>query len=76
MSALTYFLFFGLIARIGATRAISVEFVVTAVAVIVGALLLGEQLSAVQFAGGGLIVAGCVTVLGLLPRRRRDAVSS
>lgn len=69
MSALTYFLFFGLIARIGATRAISVEFVVTAVAVIVGALLLGEQLSAVQIAGGGLIIAGCVTVLGLLPRR-------
>lgn len=70
MSALTYFLFFGLVARIGATRAISVEFVVTAVAVIVGALLLGEQLSAIQFAGGGLIIAGCVAVLGLLPRRR------
>ena len=48
----------------------------TAVAVIVGALLLGEQLSAVQLAGGGLIIAGCLTVLGLLPRRRREAVSS
>lgn len=70
-SALTYFLFFGLVARIGTTRAISVEFAVTAVAVIVGALLLGESLSAVQLAGGFLIVSGCLTVLGLLPVQRR-----
>ncbi len=70
MSALTYFLYFGLVARIGATRAISVEFVVTAVAVIIGAVLLGETLSLVQLVGGATIVAGCLVVLGLLPRRR------
>jgi drug/metabolite transporter (DMT)-like permease len=73
MSALTYFLYFRLVARIGATRAISVEFVVTAVAVVAGAVLLGEQLSAVQLAGGVTIIVGCLTVLGLLPRRRRLA---
>lgn len=71
MSALTYFLFFRLVARIGATRAISVEFVVTAVAVIVGAVLLGESLTAIQLAGGATIIVGCTAVLGLLPRRRR-----
>ena len=45
MSATTYVLYFGLVARIGATRAISVEFVVTLVAVVIGALFLNEELS-------------------------------
>jgi drug/metabolite transporter (DMT)-like permease len=69
MSALTYVLYFGLVASIGATRAISVEFAVTVVAVLVGALVLGEPLSALQFAGGAVIIAGCALVLGLVPSR-------
>lgn len=67
MSATCYVLFFGLVARVGATRAISVEFVVTLVAVLVGALFLGEALSLLQALGGGVILLGCVMVLGLLP---------
>lgn len=70
MSATCYVLFFGLVARIGATRAISVEFVVTLVAVLVGALFLGEALSLLQALGSGVILFGCVMVLGLLPGRR------
>ncbi|NIF27597.1 DMT family transporter [Pantoea sp. Tr-811] len=69
MSATTYVLYFGLVARIGATRTISVEFVVTLVAVVVGALFLGEALSALQAAGGLVILLGCMLVLGLLPKR-------
>ena len=65
MSALTYVLYFGLVASIGATRAISVEFVVTVVAVLIGALALGEPLSVIQFVGGAVIIAGCALVLGL-----------
>ena len=65
MSALTYVLYFGLVASIGATRAISVEFVVTVVAVLVGAVVLGEPLSVLQFVGGAVIIAGCALVLGL-----------
>lgn len=65
MSAMTYVIFFGLVARIGATRAISVEFAVTLVAVLIGAVLLGETLSLPQIGGGLLIVAGCMRVLGL-----------
>ncbi|OYU50593.1 MAG: EamA family transporter [Rhizobiales bacterium PAR1] len=65
MSALTYVLYFGLVASIGATRAISVEFVVTVVAVLVGAVVLGEPLSTIQLAGGAVIIAGCALVLGL-----------
>lgn len=71
MSATTYVLYFGLVARIGATRAISVEFVVTLVAVLVGALFLDEALSLLQAAGGLVILLGCMLVLGLLPGRKR-----
>ncbi len=70
-SALAYVLYFRLVAEVGATIAISVEFLVTVVAVLVGALLLGEQLSAVQLAGGATVIAGCALVLGLLPARPR-----
>lgn len=73
MSALTYVVYFGLVGRIGATRAISVEFVVTVVAVIVGAVVLGERLTAMQLAGAVVIILGCAIVLGLVPFRRRAA---
>lgn len=67
MSALTYVLYFGLVASLGATRAISVEFAVTTVAVAIGALALGEPLSLVQVVGALVIVTGCAVVLGLFP---------
>jgi drug/metabolite transporter (DMT)-like permease len=73
MSATTYLVYFRLVADIGATRAISVEFAVTVTAVIVGAVVLHERLSAMQFAGGATILVGCALVLGLvsLPSRSR-----
>lgn len=71
MSALTYVVYFGLVSRIGATRAISVEFAVTVVAVLVGALVLDETLTLLQLLGAGIIIAGCALVLGLVPLRRR-----
>ena len=70
-SALMYVLFFTLLASIGPTRAISVEFAVTVVAVLAGTLLLGERLSPMQVAGAAVIVAGCALVLGLWPSRAR-----
>jgi drug/metabolite transporter (DMT)-like permease len=71
MSALTYVLYFGLVASIGATRAISVEFAVTVVAVLIGALLLDEPLTLIQIAGGVVIIAGCALVLGLMPAKAK-----
>jgi drug/metabolite transporter (DMT)-like permease len=71
-SALAYVIYFRLVAEVGATVAISVEFLVTVVAVAVGALLLGERLSAVQLAGAVTILTGCALVLGLVPGRRRN----
>ncbi|CDZ69500.1 Transporter, drug/metabolite exporter family [Neorhizobium galegae bv. orientalis] len=71
MSATTYVLYFQLVASIGATRAISVEFVVTVVAVFVGAVVLDEPLSAIQFVGAAVIISGCALVLGFVPWRVR-----
>lgn len=68
-SALAYVLYFRLVAEVGATLAISVEFAVTAVAVTIGALWLGERLSVVQLIGAAVIIAGCALVLGLVPGR-------
>jgi drug/metabolite transporter (DMT)-like permease len=72
MSASTYVIYFGLVRRIGATRTVSVEFVVTLVAVLVGALGLGENLSLLQIIGGLVILLGCLLVLGMLPGKRRN----
>ena len=70
-SAVAYVLYFRLVAEAGATVAISVEFLVTVIAVFVGAALLGERLSPVQLAGGAVIIGGCALVLGLIPGRDR-----
>lgn len=75
MSALTYVLFFGLVASIGATRAISVEFVVTVIAVLVGAFALNEPLTLMQLAGGAVIIAGCALVLGIFPAKEKIPLS-
>jgi drug/metabolite transporter (DMT)-like permease len=70
-SSLAYVLYFRLVAEVGATLAISVEFLVTVIAVVIGAVLLGEPLSIAQLVGGAVILVGCALVLGLTPPRRR-----
>lgn len=67
MSAMAYVIYFRLVSRIGATRAISVEFVVPIVASATGTLFLGERLTFAQIGAAGLIILGCAMVLGLLP---------
>lgn len=76
MSATTYVLYFRLVGAIGATRTISVEFVVTVVAVLVGAVILGEPLSWVQLCGAVVILIGCSLVVGLWPSRGRAAAEA
>ncbi|MCI9867108.1 DMT family transporter [Rhizobium skierniewicense] len=73
MSSLTYVTYFRLVSQIGATKAISVEFVVTVIAVIIGASVLDEPISVMQLVGTVIILSGCALVLGLYPKRR-DAV--
>ena len=75
-SALMYVLFYGLMAAIGPTKAISVEFVVTVVAVVAGTTLLGERLSWLQVIGAVVIITGCALVLGIGPGGWRRAKGS
>ena len=70
-SALMYVMFFRLLHSIGPTKAISVEFAVTVVAVVAGTFVLGETLSLIQMIGGAVIVAGCAMVLGFWPGATR-----
>lgn len=67
MSALTYVLYFRLVGNVGPTKAISVEFAVTVIAVLIGAVFLKEQLSVIQFAGAAVIITGCAMVLSARP---------
>jgi drug/metabolite transporter (DMT)-like permease len=64
-SSLCYAIYFKLVAEIGATRAISVEFLVTVVAVLIGALYLHESISLIQVLGGTLVIVGCILILAL-----------
>jgi len=64
-SVVCYVIYFKLVSEIGATRAISVEFLVTLVAVLIGALYLHENISLVQVLGGTLVIIGCILILDL-----------
>jgi drug/metabolite transporter (DMT)-like permease len=76
MSGMNYVLYFRLVSTIGATKSISVEFAVTAIALLIGGFLLRERFSTVQIAGTVSIVAGCILVLELVPWKRRLAKTS
>jgi drug/metabolite transporter (DMT)-like permease len=73
-SSLAYILYFRLVAEIGATKALTTEFMVPVVAVIVGAAFLGETVTVTDLIGAACILLGSALVLGLLPIRR-DAKS-
>lgn len=72
-TALAYILYFRIVARAGATNATLVTVLVPVVAILVGALALGERLGAPQLAGMVLIFAGLMVIDGRLLRRRRAA---
>ena len=61
-SALAFLIYFRLIADVGATRALTVTFLIPAFGVLWGRLFLGEALPAGMLAGGVSIVAGTVLV--------------
>lgn len=69
-TGIAYIMYFKLVSEIGATSVLTVEFLVTFIAVLVGAGLLGETLSAIQIAGGAAIMLGCGLVLNLIPLTR------
>lgn len=68
-------LYFRLIANVGATRTSTVTYLVPVWALVYGALLLGEDVTARSLLGLGLILAGVAGVTGIarLPRKRPPA---
>ncbi|WP_432828174.1 DMT family transporter [Dactylosporangium sp. CA-092794] len=69
-TALAFVLFFALIAEVGGVRATVITFVNPAVAVLLGALVLGEDVTPLTVVAFALILAGSV-----LATRRRTATS-
>ncbi len=61
-SGVAFVLYFRLIADVGATRALTVTYLIPLFGILWGWLFLGEALPAAAFAGGALIVAGTALV--------------
>lgn len=61
-----YILYFRLIARLGATRAITVTFLIPLFGVLWGALFLGEAITPAMLGGGVVILAGTALATGLV----------
>jgi drug/metabolite transporter (DMT)-like permease len=72
-TALAYVLYFSLIGAAGATRASLITYVNPAVAVALGALVLGEPVTLGTIIGFALIIAGCALATGTTGRLRRPA---
>lgn len=66
-SAVAYFLYFALIARLGPTRATTVTFVVPAFGMLWGWLLLGEPVTLAMLLGFALVLAATALVMGFGP---------
>ena len=65
-TGLAYVLYYGLIARVGATKTISVTFLIPAFALLWGWLALGEEPTASMLAGCGVILLGTALATGLV----------
>jgi drug/metabolite transporter (DMT)-like permease len=69
-TSFAYILYFRLLASAGATNSLLVTFLIPVTAILLGALVLGEQLEPRSFAGMALIAAGLAAIDGRLFRRR------
>jgi drug/metabolite transporter (DMT)-like permease len=68
-TGLAYLVYFRLLASAGATNLLLVTLLIPVTATLLGALVLGEALTAFQGLGMGLIALGLAAVDGRLPRR-------
>ena len=67
-TGIAYILFFRLIEHAGPARAMTVTFLVPVFALLYGAVLLDETVSARMLLGGAVVLAGVALALGLWPR--------
>lgn len=71
-TAFAYLIYFRLLAKAGATNTTLVTVLIPVVAVVLGALLLGEHLTFSEFCGMALIFAGLAVIDGRVLRARRS----
>lgn len=64
-TAVAYVLYFWLIAKVGASKAISVTFLIPLFAMAWGAMVLGEQITSNMVLGGGVILVGTSLAIAL-----------
>lgn len=69
-TALAYFIFFRILSSAGATNLALVTFLIPVSAILLGSLVLGEQLEAKHVIGMAMIAAGLVAIDGRLFRRK------
>ena len=67
-TAAAYVIYFRILARAGATNLLLVTFLIPVSAILLGVMVLSEQLTAAQLAGMGLIALGLVAIDGRVPR--------
>ncbi|HWI86740.1 MAG TPA: EamA family transporter, partial [Sphingomonas sp.] len=70
-TAVAYILYFKLLASAGATNSLLVTFLIPVTAIILGTMVLGEQLATRHFAGMALIGLGLAAIDGRLLRLLR-----
>ena len=70
-TGVAYILYYGLIAGAGASRSILVTYLVPAIALAYGAVLLDEEITAVALLGLALVLGGVALGTGALATRRR-----
>lgn len=72
-TGLAYVLYFDLIAKIGAARALTVGYLVPLFGVFWGYIILQESLSATELTGGGLVLLGVMLATNVLARFKRKS---
>jgi drug/metabolite transporter (DMT)-like permease len=73
-TGLAYVLYFDLISKVGASRAMTVGYLVPLFGIFWGYLVLGETLSDLVLLGGSLILLGVMLATNILARFRRKSV--
>jgi drug/metabolite transporter (DMT)-like permease len=72
-TGLAYVFYFDLIAKIGASRALTVGYLVPLFGVLWGYVILKESLSLTEFVGGGLVLIGVMLATDILSRFTRKS---
>lgn len=72
-TGLAYIMYFDLIAKVGASQAMTVGYLVPMFGILWGMIVLDEVLSTYAMIGGSLIIVGLMITTGILKRRRIKA---